>query len=70
LVPMLRDDFWQTLRETPASDLAHILTTIKHHSAREPFVVVSKLPVKQQLALELENVRTSLAYARNRLGLT
>jgi 3-oxoisoapionate decarboxylase len=70
LVPMLRDDFWQTLRETPASDLAHILTTIKHHSAREPFVVVSKLPVEQQLALELENVRTSLAYARNRLGLT
>jgi hypothetical protein len=32
--------------------------------------VVSKLPVDQQLALELGNVEQSIVYAREKIGLT
>lgn len=68
-VPMLKDEFWATMPDTPARDLAGVLRTIKAHSARNPFVNVSELPVEQQLALESSNVKRSLTYARERLGL-
>jgi hypothetical protein len=54
--------------DTSASQLAHIIALIKQHSAPKPFIVVSKLPIKRQLALEADNVRRSLAYARDHLG--
>ena len=68
-VPVLKDEFWATMPDTPASDLARVLRTIKTRGAQKPFVNVSELPVERQLALELNNVKQSLAYARDRLGL-
>jgi sugar phosphate isomerase/epimerase len=67
-VPILHNEFWQTMPDTSASQLAHIIAIIKQHSAPKPFIVVSKLPIKRQLALEADNVRRSLAYARDHLG--
>jgi sugar phosphate isomerase/epimerase len=66
-VPVLTDEFWATLPDTPARELARTLRTIKTHSADKPFVLVSNLSVEEQLTLELRNVEQSLSYARNHL---
>ena len=68
-VPVLKDDFWVSLPEAPARDLARVLRVVKTRNSSKPFVNVSQLPVDQQLALELSNVKQSLAYARQHLGL-
>jgi sugar phosphate isomerase/epimerase len=68
-VPILKDEFWTTLPDVPARDLARVLQTIKTHGAPKPFVKVTELPVEKQLALESSNVSQSLVYAREHLGL-
>lgn len=68
-VPVLRNEFWVTMPDTPASDLARTLHLVKTKGASKPFVNVSQLPVEQQLAFELRNVQQSIAYARSTLGL-
>jgi sugar phosphate isomerase/epimerase len=69
-VPVLSDSFWVTMPDTPARNLARALRVVKERGAQKPFVEVSHLPVERQLALEASNVRQSLAYARDRLGLS
>jgi sugar phosphate isomerase/epimerase len=69
-VRILKDEFWATMPDITARELSRILRTIKAHAAPKPFVTVSELPVDQQLALELSNVKQSLAYARATLGLS
>ena len=66
-VPVLKDEFWATLPDTPARELARTLRVIKTQAAPSPFVLVSKLSVDEQLALELRNVQQSLTYARGHL---
>ncbi len=68
-VPILRDEFWVSMPDTPARDLARALRVTKARGSPNAFVKVSELPVDQQLALELSNVKQSLTYARDRLGL-
>lgn len=68
-VPILKDDFWVSMPDTPARDLARILRFLKSQASQKPFTTVSDLPTDQQLALEMSNVRQSLTYARERLGL-
>lgn len=67
-VPCLTEAFWVTMPDVPARDLARTMEIVKSRSAPKPFVDVSILPVEQQLSLELNNVRQSLAYAREHLG--
>jgi len=43
------------------------MTIVRNQAFTKPFVEVSKLPIEQQLALEDDNVRQSLRYARERL---
>jgi len=69
-VPVLLPDFWVTMPDTPASELAHTLRLVKTKSARKDFVKVSELPADQQLAFELRNVEQSFTHAREHLGLT
>jgi sugar phosphate isomerase/epimerase len=69
-VPVLTDEFWRSLPDTPASSLARTLRTVKEKSFPNPFTNVSQLPLAEQLALELRNVEQSFAFARERLGLT
>ena len=68
-VPVLKNEFWATMPDTPARELARTLRVIKTQSAAEPFVQVSQLPLEQQLALELSNVQQSIAFASQKLGL-
>jgi sugar phosphate isomerase/epimerase len=68
-VPILKNEFWATLLDTPARDLARTLRVVKTKSSPNAFPVVSQLSVDQQLALELRNVQQSLTYARDHLAL-
>jgi sugar phosphate isomerase/epimerase len=68
-VPIMRNDYWVTLPETPARELIRTLQVLKSQAAPKPFVLVSKLHLKQQLAFELHNVQQSLTYASDKLGL-
>jgi len=68
-VPVLKDEFWVTLQDAPARDLARIMRVVKTRGSQKPFVNVTELPVSQQLALESSNVTKSLTYARDYLRL-
>jgi sugar phosphate isomerase/epimerase len=68
-VPVLTNGFWATLPDTPARELARTLAIVKNRPYPRPFVTVSQLSTEQQLQLELEYVESSLAYAREQLGL-
>jgi 3-oxoisoapionate decarboxylase len=68
-VPILKQEFWVTMPDTPARQLAHAMDMVKTRSSQKPFIQVSPLPVEKQLALESSNVAQSLAYAAGHLGL-
>jgi sugar phosphate isomerase/epimerase len=68
-VPVLTDNYWATLADVPASDLARALRLVKAKSSRQPLACVSKLAPAQQVEAETGNILRSLAYARERLGL-
>jgi sugar phosphate isomerase/epimerase len=68
-VPVLENDFWLSMPYVPARELARTMRVVGARGAQKPFVRPSTLSVEQQLALEAGNVRQSLAYARDQLGL-
>jgi sugar phosphate isomerase/epimerase len=68
-VPIMRNEFWVTVPDTPSRELIRTMRVLKAQSYPKPFVLVSNLPLKQQLAFELRNVQQSIVYARDRLGL-
>ena len=68
-VPVLKDEFWGSMPYVPARELARTIRVVQAQGAQKSFVKVSALSVEQQLALEANNVRQSLAYAHDQLGL-
>jgi sugar phosphate isomerase/epimerase len=68
-IPCLTDKYWATMDTTPASRLAAALSNVKQHAASKPLPRTTGLSVEEQLGLEDENVRKSLAFARSQLGL-
>jgi sugar phosphate isomerase/epimerase len=68
-VPVLTDNYWATLADVPASDLARTLRLVKAKSSVKPLTYVTKLSPEQQVEEETGNILRSLAYARERLRL-
>jgi len=68
-IPCLSESYWATFDDVPARDLAATLALVRRHAGKKPLPRVFSLPLKEQLAVEDQNVRRSLAYARARLGL-
>lgn len=68
-IPCLTDDYWATMEKVPGRDLARLLAMVKKHAAKEPLPRISKLSAADQLAAEDNNVRRSLEFGRNKLGL-
>jgi sugar phosphate isomerase/epimerase len=66
-VPCLTDKYWATSANVPGRTLAHMLTLVRKHKKALPRI--SGRPSKEQLAIEEDNVRKSLAYARKHLEL-
>jgi len=69
LVPCLTPGYWATMPEVPAAVLARHMAWVRANEAKEPLDEVSRLPLADQLAREEANVRASLAYCRDPLGL-
>jgi hypothetical protein len=67
-VPCLEKKYWTTFPDMPATDLARTLRTVRDNRA-EALQYPSRLTLKQQVALEADNVQKSIAFARDRLGL-
>jgi len=68
-VPCLTEPYWATLMDVPGQDLARTLVLVRKHRPKRPLPRLSGKESKEQLAIEEENVRKSLAYAREHLGL-
>jgi len=67
-VPCLTEKYWKTFPDVPGSDLARTLRTVRQHSS-ERLQYISKMSPVEQLAREDANVRESIDYARDHLGL-
>ncbi len=66
-VPCLTDKYWATSASVPGRDLARTLALVRKHKQALPRI--SDRSQKEQIAVEEDNVRKSLAYARKHLGL-
>ena len=67
-VPCLTDSYWSTFPTLPGRDLAHTLNYVRTHSS-DNLQYISRMSPQAQLAREDANVRQSLDYARDDLGL-
>lgn len=67
-VPCLTDDYFSTFPQLPARDLARTTRLVATHHAPQ-LQAVASLSDEDQLALEDANIRESLRYAREVLGL-
>jgi sugar phosphate isomerase/epimerase len=68
-VPCLTENYWIVLADVPGYDLARTLKMVRTHAYEQTPPQVSHLSLSEQLRLEQENVKKSLVYARDHLGL-
>ncbi len=68
-VPCLTDKYWAASADVPGLDLARTLALVRKHKPKHPLPRLSDKGTKEQLAIEEENVRKSLRYAREHLQL-
>jgi sugar phosphate isomerase/epimerase len=68
-VPCLTEKYWATSADVSGQTLAHTLTLVRKHRPAQPLPRISGLDSKQQLAVEEENNRRCLEFARQKLGL-
>ncbi len=67
-VPCLTEKYWTTFADVPGSDLARTLRAVRDGAAGQ-LPQISTLSLAEQVAQEDSNVRVSLAYARDQLGI-
>lgn len=67
-IPCLTEGYWATFDQISASELAGFIYKIKKQKSASPLTVISKNSADDRLALEIENNKASLKYARQRLG--
>jgi sugar phosphate isomerase/epimerase len=67
-VPCLTGNYWVTMGQRHARELARTLADVRAHPPRHPLPRVTGLDAAARLALEDRLVRESLAYARTSLG--
>jgi 3-oxoisoapionate decarboxylase len=68
-VPVLTDKYWETFPDRNGRYLARTLALVRDKKAKGGLPTVSQLDAAGKLAVEEENVRKCLAYARDHLGL-
>ena len=67
-VPFLTDGYWMSLPKLPGWRVGRTLGWVRQNQREEALPLVSEMDAEQQLRLEDENVRRSLAYAVDALG--
>ncbi len=69
LVPCLKEPFWVTFPDLPGRQLARAICLVRDHPASARLPRISPLPIEERLRIEEENVRLSLVFAQDLLGL-
>ena len=67
-VPCMTADYWKTMPMVAGKDLARTLRFVRKNRS-EAMLKVKGLPLKEQVALEENNVKQSIQYARKHLQL-
>lgn len=67
-VPVLTDQFFATMPNTPGIDLARTMRFVRDHQKKD-LQYVSNLPMEQQVQIEDSNIMESIRYAGEELGL-
>jgi len=68
-VPCLTDKYWATFADVPGSDLARALGYVRANASTESMPKVNNLPLDELVKLEEDNIKQSLAFAREHLNL-
>jgi len=68
-VPCLTDKYWATFGDLNGVYLARMLSLVRAHTPRAPLPRTTGLTPEGRLALEMDLVDRSIAYARDHLGL-
>ncbi len=68
-VPCLTEKYWVTFEDVPGSDLARTLKYVRANESREQLPKVNHLPLDELVKLEEQNIKRSLAFAREHLDL-
>jgi len=66
-IPCLTSDFWETLPSVSAEQLASTLKTVRDHSFETDLPVVSNLSGEERLAVEEQNILSSLLFSEKEL---
>jgi sugar phosphate isomerase/epimerase len=64
-IPCLTDKYWSTMPAVPGIDLARMITWLRADKRKEPLPKISNRSEQDQLALEDDYVKRSIAYAQN-----
>lgn len=67
-IPCLTEKYWATFDQLSARDLAQYLYKIRHQKTNVPLPRVSDKPIDEQLALEVENNRICVGYAKGKFN--
>lgn len=67
LVPCLNEKYWVTFPNMPVSDLARSIKTVRKNRCDE-MPEIGRLSLEEQVAIEEDNVKSSLRYAAQNLG--
>lgn len=68
-IPCLKEGYWATFPQTPATELARTLQLVRNKKFPGALPSVKNLDFEAKLAFEEKNVQECLAYSRNTLGL-
>jgi sugar phosphate isomerase/epimerase len=68
-IPCLTEKYWATMPDAPAQRLAATIALVRRNASKNPLPQTTGLSVEEQLSLEDNNIRKSLAYARAHLTL-
>lgn len=68
-IPCLTANYWNTFENVPASELARTLKMVKKDKYKSSLPRVSQLTAEERLAIEEDNITSSLNYSRGKLGL-
>ena len=69
LIPCLNEKYWITFQDRPGYYLARMLRTVRANKPKKPLVWLDKLDKAAQLQFEQDNIRQSVEFARDGLGL-
>jgi len=67
-IPCLTENYWTTFEGVAATELAQTLRMVRQHKYKTDLPRVSQLTPEARLATEEQNILTSFAYSRAKLG--